>query len=126
MTGQLEVYVRPFPNVDSTRVTVSRAGGHSPLWAHSGSELFFVDAAGGLVAAEVEADSTFRVLRSETLFDTSNYFVGRGGTDRHDIGPDDERFLMLRLPGTAGDSSGDTRFILVENWFTELRERVPN
>ena len=85
--------------------------------------MFFVDAEGGLVAAEVEADSTFRVLRSETLFDTSNYFVGNGVTERHDIGPDDERFLMLRV-GTAGDSSGDTRFVLVENWFTELRERL--
>ncbi len=122
-TGQREVYVRPFPNVDSTRITVSRAGGQNPLWAHSGSELFFVDAERRLVAAEVEADSVFRVLRSETLFNATGYARGFG-TDTYDIGPDDERFLMLRASGPSGDTDGGGRFILVENWFTELRERL--
>ena len=31
---------------------------------------------------------------------------------------------MLRRVEASDDSSGDTRFILVENWFTELRERM--
>ena len=96
------------------------------MWAHSGSELFFVDAAGGLVAAEVEADSVFRVLRSETLFNVgSDYFLTEGGS-YYDIGPDDERFLMLRAAGLSGDSGGDSRFILVVNWFEELRQRMGN
>ncbi len=124
-TGQREVYVRPFPNVDSTRVTVSRAGGQNPLWAHSGNELFFRDAEGGFVAAEVEADSVFRVLRSQTLFDTSDYALVEG-TDFHDIGPDDVRFLMLRVAVNSGDVGVESRFILVQNWFEELRERVGN
>ncbi len=95
------------------------------MWAHSGSELFFVDAEDALVVAEVEADSVFRVLRSETLFDTSDYIVSEG-TDLHDIGPDDERFLMLRIAGLSGDTDGGGRFILVVNWFEELRERLGN
>ncbi len=95
------------------------------MWAHSGSELFFVDAEGGLVAAEVEADSVFRVLRSETLFNTSGYILAEG-VPNHDIGPDDERFLMVRIAGLDDDIGGDSRFILVTNWFEELRERVPN
>jgi hypothetical protein len=95
------------------------------LWAHSGSELFFVDAEGGLVAAEVEADSVFSVLRSETLFNTSEYFLFEG-TDLHDIGPNDERFLMLRTVLTLLGGAGETRFILVENWFEELLERSGN
>ena len=106
-------------------MTVSRAGGRNPLWAHSGSELFFIDAEGGLVAAEVEADSVFRVLRSETLFNATGFAL-RTGTNYHDIGPDDERFLMLRLAQGSGDAGGDTRFILVENWFEELRQRFGN
>ncbi len=79
----------------------------------------------GLVAAEVEADSVFRVLRSQTLFDTSEYVL-LAGLDFHDIGPDDERFLMLRVSGLGGDSGGDRRFILVQNWFEELRQRMGN
>ncbi len=100
------------------------------MWAHSGSELFFVDVELGLVAAEVEADSVFRVLRSESLFNVggSGYLGGEGGS-YYDIGPDDERFLMLRVSGLGGDTdddSGGSRFVLVENWFTELRERMGN
>ena len=125
-TGQREVYVSPFPNVDSTRITVSRAGGQNPLWAHSGSELFFVDAQGGLVATGVEADSVFRVLQRETLFTIGSEYLLVEGADFHDIRPDDEQFLMVRAAVVSAESSGDTRFILVENWFTELRERVPN
>ena len=124
-SGRREVYVRPFPNVDSTRVTVSRAGGQNPLWAHSGNELFFVDAEAGLVAAEVEADSVFRVLRRQTLFSLRIGYLVNQGTDYHDIGPDDERFLMLRL-SVGGDTGGGGRLILVQNWFEELRERVGN
>jgi len=125
-TGQREVYVKPFPNVDSTPVPVSlAAGGQNPLWAHSGSELFFIDAEGGLVAAEVEAESAFRVLRRETLFDASGYVL-TAGTDSHDIGPDDEQFLMLRAMLTVPGGAGETRFILVENWFEQLRQRMGN
>ena len=130
-TGQREVYVRPFPNVDSTRVTVSRAGRQTPLWAHSGSELFFVDAEGGFVAAEVQADSVFRVLRNETLFNAdSESYLFRERVRKYANGPDDEQFLMLSGTGAraafGGNSGGDTRFILVQNWFEELRARVPN
>jgi len=123
-TGRTEVYVSPFPDVESTRVSVSRAGGSNPLWAHSGSELFFVDAEGGLVAAEVEAESVFRVLRSETLFTVEREYFVDEGSDSYDIGHDDEKFLMLRLPGASGESRGEDRFVLVQNWFTELRERM--
>ena len=127
-TGRNEVYVRPFPNVDSTRVRVSTDGGFSPLWAHSGSKLFFVDVEeGNLIAAQVETASGFRVLQRETLF-----ALGAGaarlraapGADFYDIAPDDQRFLMLRLALTVPGGAGETRFILVQNFFEVLKERV--
>ena len=125
LTGQREVYVVPFPDVDSADpVLVSRAGGRTVLWAHSGTELFFVDAREGFVAAEVRADSVFRVLSSVTLFSALDYSLFQG-TDNHDIGPD-EQFLMLRRVERSGESNEATRLILVENWFTELRQRMTN
>ena len=122
-TGRREVYARPFPDVDSDVVTVSRGGGQNPRWAHSGNELFFVDAEGGLVAAEVEAGSVFRVLRRQTLFSAAYVLIP--GSDFYDIGPDDERFLMVR--GTSGestDSGGDVQWVLVQNFFEVLKERT--
>ena len=128
-TGQREVYVVPFPDVDSTdpvSVSLDREG-QNPLWAHSGRELFFVDAQRGLVVAEVEVDSVFGVLSYETLFTLGPNLIVLEGVDSHDIGPDDERFLMLRLSsGFGGDSGAGTRFTLLQNWFTELLERVGN
>ena len=109
-TGRREVYVRPFPDVDSDPVSVSRAGGDHPLWAHNGSELFFVDAQGGLVAAGVEADSVFRVLQRETLFTIGSEYLLVEGADFHDIRPDDEQFLMVHAAVVSGEASGDTRF----------------
>ena len=67
-TGSTEVFVRPFPDVDSGRWQVSTAGGMMPEWAHSGRELFFVDGSRALVAAQVETDSGFQVGEKETLF----------------------------------------------------------
>ena len=123
-TGRLEVYVRPFPNVDSTRVRVSTDGGQAPLWAHSGRELFFVDADRRLVAAEVETDSGFRVLERETLFTLGPDYLLNEATDFYDIAPDDQQFLMGRRGGVA--SGADSRFILVQNFFEVLKERVGN
>jgi len=124
-TGRSEVYVSPFPNVDSGRVQVSRDGGQGPLWAHSGSELFFMDAERGLVAAEVETDPGFRVLQRVTLFTLgAEYGVRPAGVDFYDVAPDDQRFVMLRLAVQTED--GDSRFILVQNFFQVLEERVGN
>ena len=68
----------------------------------------------------------FRVLRSETLFTVGQEYLLGEGTDFHDIGPDDERFLMLRNSTASLDSSGDTRWVLVQNFFEELKRLVPN
>ena len=126
-SGRFEVYVRPFPDVDSNRVQVSTDGGFVPLWAHSGNELFYANAdASVLIAARIETGQTFRVLQRETLFGfETGTMIGTGGTLHH-VSPDDQRFMMMRLALGAAGGAAETRFILVENWFEELRERVGN
>jgi hypothetical protein len=89
--------------------------------------LFFVDADRRLVAAEVEADSEFRVLQRVTLFTFWSAYVLGEGIDFYDIA-DDGRFLhaprRLTTSG-SGDDDGST-FIIVLNWFEELRQRLGN
>jgi serine/threonine-protein kinase len=116
-SGTREVYVSPFPDIESARVTVSRNGGLGPQWARSGRELFYVDGGGALVAADVEADTEFRVLSSRTLFPTTGAFFTNAGTDFYDVAPDDQRFLMIRATGGA---VGNTRHVLVLNFFAEI------
>ena len=121
-TGRREVFVRPFPDVGSTRVRVSTNGGLGPLWAHSGRELFFMDEERGLVAAEFDPVAG-QVRAQETLFTIPPGYSVFAGANFYDVTSDDQRFLMARL--YEGDAEGPaTQVIVVENFFEELRERV--
>ena len=51
-TGRNEVYVVRFPD-GGGRVQISSSGGSQPRWAPNGSELFYVDATGRLVAVPI-------------------------------------------------------------------------
>jgi hypothetical protein len=59
------------------------------------------------------------------LFDDPYYHgtaIGVGRT--YDVSPDGRRFLMIKQPGDAA-SSETAAFIVVQNWFEELKRRVP-
>ena len=57
-------------------------------------------------------------------------FVSARAVNRQpwDISPDGKRFLMVKPPASAGDTSGiagPRKIDIVLNWFEELRQRVP-
>ena len=122
-TGRFEVYVRPFPEVDSGRQQVSAVGGWGPVWSHSGRELFYLSGQGDfdLIAVEVVDDPTFSAGRQDVLFSANDFtFPIRG----YDVTVDDQRFVMLRaVPESAPKND---RFILVQNFFEELKRLAPN
>jgi serine/threonine-protein kinase len=117
-SGQPEVYVRPFPNAKVARWQISRAGGFEPVWAHSGRELFYRNAAPDLVAAEVATTPSFRVVAEHVLFSTRDYLSIE--FDRaYTVSPDDRSFLFVRpRPGA------ESQLIMVTNWFEELKAKV--
>ena len=45
-SGTSEIFVRPFPALDSGRWPVSTGGGTQPLWSRDGREIFYLDASG--------------------------------------------------------------------------------
>ena len=49
-TGRVEIYVRPFPNVEDAEYKITTDGGTSPLWARNGRELFYWKESGELVS----------------------------------------------------------------------------
>ena len=121
-SGQDEIYVRPFPNVDDGRWPISNGGGTRPLWAREGQELFYL-AAGAMMAVPVETVQTeprFAPGNAEEVFAVRGYFVESAGRT-YDISRDGERFLMIK-EGAGGES---TECILVQNWFEELKRLVP-
>ena len=130
-TGRLEVFVRPFPNVSDGKWQVSTGGGENPVWAHNGRELFFVNAATGeLKVAEFTATAeAFERGRVTTLFNGLPTLSLLPRYRSYDVAPDDRRLLMVRPVGTDEDPETTavlTTTILVQNFFEELKARVPN
>ena len=121
-SGQYEIYVQPFPDVNQGLSQVSTSGGEQPLWGHDGRELFYRSDAGLMVVA-VETASRFTRGSPEVVVE-DQYFAG--GTGRaYDSALDGQRFLFIKDDtGQAFDQSGQ-QINVVLNWFQELTERVP-
>ncbi len=122
-SGLADVYVVPFPNTPDGRWVVSSNGGQEPVWAHSGRELFYKNAAGDLVVAEIATSPTFAVVTARTLFATRDY-QGDLLHRRYDVTPNDQRFVMIRNVPLAREAQ--TAPVLVFNFFEELKANVGN
>ena len=120
-SGQFEIYVQPFPNVDEGRWQISTGGGTRSLWARDGSELFYLDSGARLMAVSVRIDPSLDFGNPEVVFEES-YYRSSGRT--YDVHPNGERFLMIK-EGAAGDETPPAELILVLNWFEELKRLVP-
>jgi serine/threonine-protein kinase len=118
--GELDVYVRPFPDADRGLYQATRGGGLYPAWARTGRELFYVTLDGAMFAVPVEASgTTWKVGSSRQLFQ-GRYGVRDGGLGRnYDLAPDG-RFLMLK-----NHTGAETpHVVLVQNWVAELTRQV--
>jgi len=121
-SGRYEVYVRPFPAVDSGRWPISAGGGTSPQWSHDGSELFYYDGS-FLVSVAVKPGRTFAPGQPVRLFEASRFDERLGPI--YDVMPDDTGFLMLRRGGLDGETVSRGEIRLVQHWTEELRTPRP-
>ena len=125
-SGQPEVYVRPFPNVEDGRWPLSRDGGHSPVWAPSGEELFFRQSTPpSMMVVAVETDPTFNPGDPEVLF-AAPYRASVFRSRPWDVSREGDRFLMVKEDATLGETHAGPQMILVQNWFEELKRLVPS
>jgi len=115
-SGTPEVYVRPFPNVDSARIAISVAGGSEPVWARDGSELFFRNSRGAMFAVPVTTGSEFTHGTPTLLFAVLGLATGPYYR-QYDVHPDGKRFLMVT---SGGVDSPDVQVIF--NWRVELEK----
>jgi serine/threonine-protein kinase len=120
-SGQFEIYVRPFPDVNEGRWPISTGGGTRPLWGPDGRELFYLESGGRLTVIPVQTSPSFAAGSAEVLLEET-YFAAVGGRT-YDISLDGRRFLMIKESGE--DTSVRLSMTVVLNWFEELRARVP-
>ena len=122
-SGQLEIYVRPFPAVNGGTWRVSTDGGMSPVWAGGGQELFYVAGSGALMRVSVERSPTWVSTVPAKLIE-DGYAIG-GGVRSYDISPDGQRFLMIKPSPGSDQATAPRGIVVVQNWGEELKRLAP-
>ena len=119
-TGRSEIYVRAYPSTCAPARTISEDGGTAPLWSPDGTELFFRNPAGNLVAVPMQAG--VRAGLTQELFRVQGRFRTSGNAAAYDIERNGRRFIMVTEPDIRGRSEQIT---IVVNWLEELKRLVP-
>jgi serine/threonine-protein kinase len=132
-SGQSQIYMRPFPNVADARYQISTGGGRTPAWAPNGHELFFVNRT-SIMAVTVQLTPTFSAGNPTKFFDAPSIlldgrFIGTGTGFTHrtyDVSRDGQRFLMIKENGGSNEGNAPLAgLIVVQNWFEELKAKMP-
>ena len=117
--------MRPYPG-EGRGQPISTDGGIQPAWSRDGRELFFttLPAPGGaltMMAVSVMTRPTFAAETPRPLFEGRYNF--NTITRQYDVSRDGRQFLMIRPLDRPAVKP--THMILVQNWFEELKRRVP-
>jgi serine/threonine-protein kinase len=125
-SGSNQVYVRPFPNVDTGHWQVSTGGGNKPLWARNGRELFYEVGFALMVVTVQTTGAMFSAGNPTKLFDAAPYYFTNSGRT-YDVSADGQQLLMIKLSTSSAQNSTATAasLIVVEHWTEELKARVP-
>jgi serine/threonine-protein kinase len=125
-SGVFEVYVRPFPEVESGQWPVSTGGGTEPLWGRDGRELFYRAPTGAVMRVEVAPGTTWKAGSPAQVIEARSYVLGSGPLGRtYDISADGRRFVMMKNAESPAQTSAVRRIVVVQNWTEELKARVP-
>jgi serine/threonine protein kinase len=119
VSGQWEVYVRPFPT-GKEFWTISANGGMHPRWNGNGDELFYKEGE-TLMVVKVNRESGFSPYPSRKLFDRNRvgarlFESWNPLNSGYDVTDDGEKFAMI-------ESLGSSSLIVIENWHVGFRGR---
>jgi serine/threonine-protein kinase len=115
-TGRPEVFVQPFPSLDS-KWPISTEGGLHPVWHPNGHELFYQNGH-SLMVVSLQMQPRFVAGAPHPLFEGA-YLAD--GWHVFDVARDG-RFIMIQ---TGQPKTPRPEIVLVQNWFEELKRRMP-
>src|SRR5262249_27345957 len=120
-TGTMEIYVRPFPNVEGGKKQISSGGGIRPAWSRDGRHLYYLTGMFPPIAlngVERRGTGALDFGPVEFVLDAGSY-VGATMLGRsYDVAADG-RFLMPRSASEAS-AAGLLGVSLITNWAAHL------
>ena len=120
----MEVFVRPFPRPQGNgggRWQISTGFGGSPIWSPNGRELFF-RGNGTMVIDYTAKGDTF--IPGQPRVWSERHVAAAGSVALFDVAPDGKRIAAV-MPEEDAEQKPITHLAYVENFFDELRRRVP-
>jgi len=117
-SGHFEVYAQPYPGPGG-KYQISTDGGTEPVWNPNGRELFYRND-DKMMAVDIATQPSFSVGKPRMLFE-GPYLSLTATIPSYDVSADGQRFLMLK----GEQSQATTQINIVQNWFEELKRRVP-
>jgi len=117
-SGRLEVYVRGYSRPGAKR-QASNDGGNSPVWAHSGKELFYLNGQ-KMMVVRIHNGAELTIGTPRLLFE-GQYAIA-GMLADFDVTPDDRAFVMIR----SEQAKKWVRLNVALNWFEEIERRAPH
>jgi len=119
--------VQPFPGPGG-KSQISIDGGAEVHWSSKGNELFYRtgDQRETMMAVDIQSRPTFSAGKPHPLFHgtyASNVDAGTAMSPDYSVGPDG-RFLMLKAKEQK-QTEDFAQINVVQNWFEELKRRVP-
>jgi len=121
-SGQTEIYLRPFPEVNGGRWQLSAAGGGTPMWSADGSTLYYRSDAQTIEELDMRGGPDAATVVRTIRLPSNNEYEYNSGNVMYAVAPDG-RFIVVEREGT-GDVSGD--LVIVQNFFEELKAKVGN
>jgi len=121
-SGRYEVYAQPYPGPGG-KYQISTEGGTEPVWNPNGKELFY-RSGDKMMAVDITTKPGFSVGKPRMLFQGAFVPTTATGPD-YDVSPDGQRFLMIKASEQTSSLSL-TQIVVVQNWFEELKRRVPS
>jgi serine/threonine-protein kinase len=126
-SGRYEIYVRPFPEVDSGRWQVSGSGGTRPMWARDGRSIFYMtQPVLTLMEVPIQGGARFAAGPPRVAIKGPNGYLAPQYSRPYDVSPDGRRFLMIQNAQTPeGRAPVQQPLVVIQNWLEDLTRLVP-
>jgi len=123
-SGQIEIYVRPFPGPGG-KVRVSTSQGTHPVWSRNGRELFYLTRPPNRIMV-----ATYRVVGNTFVSGEPKVWCERplldlGELYSYDAAPDGKRLAVVLYADGSAEQKPATSLAFLMNFFDELRRRMP-
>jgi serine/threonine protein kinase len=114
----LDVFVRPFPNINDARIPVSIGGGSQPVWGRDSQELYYLRGAQVFVA-KVQKTQPLTFSRPEPFPISKAALPGQSVAALPPL-----KGRVLRAARSVGAVGLPTEYRVILNWTEELKARV--